>query len=751
MLDLARPEGVIEGLSIHGDHERADLFYYLPDTIALGTDGERAELALQIYYPDEAITGGVEDLAASVGGLLTLGVTCAVDSARLERVVAALCDRKGLEQVTLAIPPWEDGKVDLLLLDTTTAQPATVGTAAMVADIVGSRQPSLQDGRLTGLFHARLDRRGTALVDAALRGGLGTVAGVMYDLSYAALRPSLAMRITADLDECADFVRASLGVQTAYVGVQLGFVFDKMVQDGVIHVEVLSQLDSEEAQRAADEVVKDFQDTVMRELFRPMVPPLGSLLAAAGGSGQGSLVQLGATWGHSDHHRSIEIDYSKRQACRRRHNPQAHLHGLAAAAAAPERFIVRVPLGAAWREMAVEIAAPQAFDDRHLRELSVVLWRARDPVLAPADAREGGLRLPADVVALTELGFTADQRAPRKVAWVADPDEVPGYHWQVRAGWADDEAVDSPPMAWSEPRTSRSHDLDLFPALLFPTRIVQLELAPVLPPEIALVEVGLVARGGDARELARRTLSLVPGDPARSARGWSVRRAGGDELTLELATTFHFTDGRRLALPGRRVIDRDVTIGSPFVATRVIGVAVAGADAALDRVEVTLRYRDEASGYQHEVVRVLAAPTFRADDVVVPVLTAQAEVTWAAERLDRDGTRTRLGAGVATRSLLIPAQGEARVVRLVWAGPAALADADLNRVTVDVRVRGEAGEELERRSSLYRGTVEAEPRTLALTARGGVLEYSLRRRWLDGHEEATPFVRVEAGEVVITP
>ena len=159
MLDLARPEGVIEGLTIHGDHERAELFYYLPDTIALGTDGERAELALQIYYPDEAISGGTEDLAAAVGGLLTLGVTCAVDPERLARAATVLAERKGLEQVTLAIPPWEDGKVDLLLLDTSTAQPAAPGREPMVAEVAGSRAPSLQDARLTGLFHARLDRR----------------------------------------------------------------------------------------------------------------------------------------------------------------------------------------------------------------------------------------------------------------------------------------------------------------------------------------------------------------------------------------------------------------------------------------------------------------------------------------------------------------------------------------------------------------------------------------------------------------
>ncbi|HVV86754.1 MAG TPA: hypothetical protein VHE35_27035 [Kofleriaceae bacterium] len=759
MLDLAKPLGSEQGLTLYGDHDQDDLAYYLPDEITLAADGDRPELALQIYFPDEAVSAG--DLAASVGALFSVGVTCGVSGARLEAATAAVRDRTGRPNLQLVAPPWEDGTIDLVLLDTSTGAASGAGTTgntgnagttdpAMVSGIVGSRQPSLQDGRLSALFHARLDRRGAALVDDALRGGAGTVAGVLYDLKYAALRPALDMKITADLDEVADFVRASLGVSVYYVSADLAFVFDKMRQEGVIKVDVTSQLDTPEAQAAADQVVKDFQSTVMQQLFQPMVPPLGTLLGAATSTSPSStsIVRLGATWGHSEHHRSIEVDYSKRQASRRSHNPQAHLHGLAAIASDPATFIHRVPLGDAWREMAVEIAAPGAFDDHTLRSVSAVLWRGRDRVLDAADAREDGLRLPADVVALAELGFSTEQHAPRSVAWVSDPSEVPGYHWQAQASWIDDDEIDSPPSLWSEPKLSRSQDLDLFPSLIFPTRMLHVELGEGLPPELALVELALVAHDDAGAELARRTLTLAPGG---AAKRWGVRRASATPPVLDGATTFHFTDGRTLALPARRLVDRDLTILTPFATTRTIGLTVAGADASIDRIEVVARYQDDATGYLHEVVRVLSPPAFKADDLRIPVLHAADDVAWEAERIDRDGSRRRIAGGRTTRSVVIPAQGEARVVRVSWVGPATLADAELTRVIVRVRARADSGETTAPVETTYRATAEATPRVLSLDAGAGTLEFSVARRFLDGHEETTPFAPVEAGEVVVTP
>lgn len=746
MLDLAQPLGPVEGLTLYGDHLDPSLVYYLPDEVKLAVDGDRPAMSLQIFFPDEAVAGDAGDLRDSVGALLELGVTCDVDAARLERAREGVQARRGRDDVRLSPPPWEDGRIELLL-DAVSGAVGELDRDAMVAAVVGSRRPSLQDGRLAGLFHARLDRRGTALVDAALRGGLGTVAGVLYDVQFAALRPTLDMRIRADLDRVADFIRASLGVQTAYVGLELGFAWEDMKEQGIVEVTVTSLLDTAEAQRAADEVVKDFQDTVMRELFRPMVPPLAAL-ASATAAPQGSMFKIGASWGHSEQTRVIEIDYSKRQATRRSHNPQSHLYGMAAAAGDPDRFIQRVPLGAAWRERALEIAAPQAFADPQLRQLAVAVWRGRDGVLPAGEAREDGLRMPADAHALADVGFTAEQAGPRRVAWVADPDEPPFYHWQARATWAPDDDVDSPAVLWSEPQASSSQDLDLFPSLLLPTRAVRWSLGEGLPADLSLVTLRAVARDASGTELATRLVSLAPG--ARAEQRWGVRRASTTAIEIDAAPTFHFEDGRRLERPAVRVIDPEVTILSPFVATRAIAMLVTGATPGVERIVVTFRYRDEAAGYAHEVVRTLAPPEFRAEDVRVPVLRADAEIEWEAERIDATGEVRRIAGGRTVKSIVIPAQGASRTVKLTWVGPA-LPDAGLTRLVVTVRARAESGEELERQVETYRGSAVPEARTVVIAAPDGTLEAAIARRFTDGHEETEPFRRIEAGEVLIAP
>src|SRR3954466_360845 len=111
MLDLAKPRGIVEGLSLYGDHAEDDLVYMLPDDIGLlPGPGGAPDALLQVFYPDDGVTHG--DVADAVGSILSLGVRCVVAPERLARIQAAVGDG-----VRLAIPPWEDGQVSLLLLD----------------------------------------------------------------------------------------------------------------------------------------------------------------------------------------------------------------------------------------------------------------------------------------------------------------------------------------------------------------------------------------------------------------------------------------------------------------------------------------------------------------------------------------------------------------------------------------------------------------------------------------------------------
>jgi hypothetical protein len=196
------------------DHEKGNVAYYLPDEIDLRMLApDRPDISLQVFYPDQATVGGSASLDKAVGSILSLGVQCRLSPAREELLrskVAALLG--GTSDLRLGPPPWEDGTVDLLLLDSQSGETlaSAVKDDRMVRGVVGSRRPSLSDGLLSGIFHARLDRRGTALVAAAINGEVGSLAGVLYDLKFSALRPTVDLRMSANLDRCAEVFRAAI-------------------------------------------------------------------------------------------------------------------------------------------------------------------------------------------------------------------------------------------------------------------------------------------------------------------------------------------------------------------------------------------------------------------------------------------------------------------------------------------------------------------------------------------------------------
>src|SRR5262249_17043103 len=198
-------------------------------------------------------------------------------------------------------------------------------TDRMVLGVVGSKKPSLSDAGLAALFHARLDRRGTALVAAALAGQAGSMAGGLYNLSFSALRPAVNLRMSAGLDRLPAALKASAGVQGCYVRAEVSASFGKMREEGIIHVDLVSQVDDPETQKQVDQCVQDFYDTLMRQLFSPTVSPAEALAnVPVGGTAKASIVQLSFSYSHTEHERIVEVDYRKRAATRRIHNPQAH-------------------------------------------------------------------------------------------------------------------------------------------------------------------------------------------------------------------------------------------------------------------------------------------------------------------------------------------------------------------------------------------------------------------------------------------
>lgn len=744
MLDLSKPLGQLEGLTLYADHERADLVYYLPDEIDLRLlTPDRPDIALQIFYPDEAIVGGTEDLAKAVGSILSLGVNCVLSPAREQRVREALAEQLDRDDFSFTPPPWEDGSVQLLLLDSQSAETVTSAIAgdAMVLGVVGSRRPSLADGQLAALFHARLDRRGTALAAAALAGQAGSVAGVLYDLSFAALRPTVNLRMSADLERCAEFFRAGVGVQTFYVGAEISATFGKMREEGVIKVDLVSEASDPESERLVNESVKDFYDVLMRELFRPTVSPAEAIGAAGAlaGAASTSIVKFTFAYTRIGHERIVEVDYRKRSATRRTHNPQAHLRGLATLAGGAERVIQRVPLSSAWREFAVEVAAPQAFDDASLRGVRVVLWRGRDGVLPQQQARDGGLRMPATVAPIADFAFARNDANPRRLAFVTQPDEAPFYRWQARMTYAAAEDLDSPAEIWSEPHESSSADLDVFPDILAPRRETILKLGVGLRRNPRLVEANLVARDANGQALASHRLAVDAGRP--EAR-WGIRRGETDRIATEAALVFRYDDNASLGRAPQKLRDRELIANDPFIKTVTLVPLVSNAPSGLVEIVVTAHYRDPLSDYRAEVSRRLLPPDFRSEDIAIPVVNADDTVSWVATAVRSDAPPFEVDRGVSPGGVVPLKFSPTRRVRFEWLGPTP-ADLGLRSLRAIVRARGDDGQVLETVTLEWRG-IAVDGERIASLPRQAQAEWSIERRFEDGRRQVTPFVAVDS-------
>src|SRR5215471_8731385 len=100
MLDLSRPLDPVDGVTLFGDHEQANVVYYLPDEIGLQhIDATHLDVAMQIFFPDAAISGGQKELDKSVGAILSLGVNCSLSEKRRDDVRAKVASQLGRDDL----------------------------------------------------------------------------------------------------------------------------------------------------------------------------------------------------------------------------------------------------------------------------------------------------------------------------------------------------------------------------------------------------------------------------------------------------------------------------------------------------------------------------------------------------------------------------------------------------------------------------------------------------------------------------
>jgi hypothetical protein len=252
MLLLGRGAQQIEGITIYPDHENDKQFWYLSGSVQLAKRDDKYALTL-IKYNQSVGEEGVKG-----GGFATFEVNIGLSESQAKKIHSKLP-----KDAVLAAVPFNQGTVKCVALN--------VGKES----IVGASSPSLF-GDNAALFSLTLDKTQTAILESAFSNN-GQPIGVYYDLEFTAMRPSLDVKLEADLARVYTEFQFSLGVEATIpagdvpvdLEASIDAGFQKLVQEGAIKIEVFSFSDDADVKRQKDEAVKFFMDQLLKDWFTP--------------------------------------------------------------------------------------------------------------------------------------------------------------------------------------------------------------------------------------------------------------------------------------------------------------------------------------------------------------------------------------------------------------------------------------------------------------------------------------------------
>jgi hypothetical protein len=284
MLLLGSKSMTIDGITVFFDHADPSQFWYLPGPVRIARrrEDDRASFTF-IKYKPAAVAGG-----AKGGGFVTFEVNLKLDTEQERRILSKLRSvSRGKPK--LALVPFDEGTVQCIALNIqgaggTAATAATEGTFNAVEKILGASVPSLH-GDNSAAFSLTLSQEGATILEEAFKKGTSPI-GVIYDLKFTGMRPALSVKITADFKRVYDQFSASLNAQVYFVQAGIDAGFEKLVQDGVIKIEVINFTGDDDLKEQQTWALNFFKDTLLNDWFKPTLTP-GQL--AGGGAQAGSL------------------------------------------------------------------------------------------------------------------------------------------------------------------------------------------------------------------------------------------------------------------------------------------------------------------------------------------------------------------------------------------------------------------------------------------------------------------------------
>lgn len=631
MITLGKQALTIEGVQVYRDHADPNQFWYLPGPLQLvrrPADG-RPDFTL-ISYRKSGSSG------AEGGGFLSFGVDCRLSEDRRSSIRGRLSEQAPDEPLLAAVP-FQEGTVRCIAFgeesapadgssgDNGAAVPE--GAFRAVENILGASKPALQ-GRNEAVFGLTLSREGAAIAQEVFEEG-GAPLGVIYNLTFAAMRPALKVEVHADLEQVYQRLGGSLEGEVYFVEAGLDAAFEKMRQEGVIEVKVQDFSDAEDRENKTNWALNLFKKELMEEWFTPTLSSGTLEESSAGeedesdegqedGGGQedddssstsddtstasdvasaaetaaeaasdipgNPKVSLKLNFVRKEVRKEVTIRYDRSEAVKRSYNPQGNLGLLAEDLDEPDRHFIQVDLDEGFfRTMDVSVQAP--IDMERIGLLSAqVMIQFGDPE-NPGTFRQ------------KDFVFDKDNQEPKTFTTFLNEegdfsfDYTVEYHFDSGSDWNAEAWSYELPEQKTEDRTlllDPSHDLGFLNVEVFPNEI---DAGIVTSTDVHLRYTA------DSGWQAEKMLVVKPDAEPQQ---WKVRTEDPSPGTYEYRLVHHLDDGTTREEEWKTESLDELPVNDPFDASLSIDFLPAFDAEAVRMAFVEVRYEDAANDYRRE-------------------------------------------------------------------------------------------------------------------------------------------------------
>jgi hypothetical protein len=654
MLYLNPPFVAVNGLTAYPDHADPLQWYYMPEQPRLSVRDDGHGHQIPAFSLIEFKSG-----AGHNGGMLNFDVDLRVDQDVVTDAAQTIRSLLHLPALPRLAPVLvEDGTVSLTILgQVDDAAPANPGAEPrFVVKIQHSAKPSLY-GTNRAAISAELDQDSSVLIDKSLDGEL-TPIGVVYSLTYLALRPAYSVRLHIDWDRLQDRLDTQFGLDQLFVSTQISDAVDKLIEDRVIDLQVDTFVpegeDTKSVISSRDAAVAEVRNMITDAFFTSSIDPqrerpdgwdkaagLFESLTEFGVRGGGLLPHFSYTKAHYSRidKKRLDVNMSERVTVRRSIYPQGHLSGISAAirdSGLPRTptFVDSVDLDDPWfKRRRVRVISRVDTSTGHISSVDAELTYQQDVRTVVIDGPNvtqevdwasvvtgGRMEMPVAGSIVVNLTSLEDLERPTKLT--PPPQTIDSEVWEVRTD-------------------------DLFRLDTVPIR------AEGVPWERwSSLEVTVRYADPDHQVRQQSTIELSPAVP-----GWNyvLFRMPGSPASLDYRVRYLATAGRQDYLRDWVTTDEgEIRIRDPFPAKRTLAVLPQVNWSEVDRMLVDLSYTDAAHGVDYEQSMEFTSSDKATQTFSIDLQDPQERrVAWRATILYTDGRAVDVGPSTTTETRLI--------------------------------------------------------------------------------------------------